>query len=91
VFTGGVGEHCAPVREWICRCLLTLRGEDPADAGDDPARRLGATGLRVLVVPADEEGVLDRAARQLLGASVDAVPRLFASARWQDNTTDVST
>jgi acetate kinase len=79
VFTGGVGEHCVPVREWICRCLLALRGEGPADAGADPVRRLAATGLRVLVVPADEEGVLDRAARLLLGASEGAWSRTPAA------------
>jgi acetate kinase len=33
------------------------------------ARLPGSTGLRVLVVPADEEGVLDRSARQLVTAA----------------------
>ncbi|MBA3742558.1 hypothetical protein [Sporichthya sp.] len=40
-------------------------------ASDDQVRRLSTTGLRVLVVPADEEGVLDRAARQLLSRASD--------------------
>lgn len=53
VFTGGIGEHCQPVRDRVSRRVLALRD-----------------GLRVFVVPADEEGVLDRAARQLLGARI---------------------
>jgi acetate kinase len=67
VFTGGVGEHAEPVRERICARLLTLRGGDPNGELDGSVQRLQATGLRVLVVPADEEAVLDRLTRQLLG------------------------
>jgi acetate kinase len=70
VFTGGIGEHCPQIRDRISRRLLAVRGGGPGNAIDDPGGWLAAGGLRVLVVPADEEGVLDRAARQLLAARV---------------------
>jgi acetate kinase len=49
VFTGGVGEHAACVREQICA-------------------RLRLEGTEVLVVPADEERVMDEITRNLLGS-----------------------
>jgi acetate kinase len=67
VFTGGVGEHAAEIRDRICARLLVLRGitgsTDAVLGGG--VRQLVATGLAVLVVPADEEAELDRLARQL--------------------------
>jgi acetate kinase len=66
VFTGGVGEHAHHLRERICRRLLPVRGLVAGDGGGDEA--LGATGLRVLVVTADEQGQLDRLARALVPA-----------------------
>ena len=67
VFTGGVGEHAAQLRDRICARLLALRGTaGSTDAVvDSGVRRLVATGLAVLMVPADEEAELDRLARQL--------------------------
>lgn len=65
VFTGGVGEHCAAVREGVCGRLLAVRSSAPdTPGGSNPVDRLASTGVRVLVVPADEEGVLARAAGQ---------------------------
>jgi acetate kinase len=70
VFTGGVGEHSGPVRQRICELLLRLRAEPdsagPAGAAVDPVTALEASGVRVLVVPADEESVLDEQARALV-------------------------
>ncbi len=82
VFTGGVGEHAPPVTGDICRRVLALRGSvelaDPvgqARPGPDTGWKgdgqlwmdaLRATGLRVLVVPADEAGVMVRQTRRLL-------------------------
>ncbi len=65
VFTGGIGERAAGLRDRICARLLPLRGGPAATVG--AVDRLAATGVRVLVVPADEDGVLDRSARDLLG------------------------
>jgi acetate kinase len=66
VFTGGVGEHAAQLRDDICARLLVLRGISETDAvPGGGVRRLAATGLAVLAVPADEEAELDRLARHL--------------------------
>ncbi|MCW2542394.1 MAG: hypothetical protein JWN95_4119 [Frankiales bacterium] len=69
VFTGGVGEHASAVREAICRQLVPLRGgRDVVDAGSpgDAQQRLRETGLRVLVVTAEEDRVIDRLTRQVV-------------------------
>jgi acetate kinase len=70
VFTGGVGENSAEARQQICRRLLALRGLPPAALGADSVSELTATGLGVSVVPADEQGVLDRLTRALLWPAV---------------------
>jgi acetate kinase len=49
VFTGGVGEHAASVRDDICA-------------------RLRLDGIEVVIVPADEERVMDDLTRNLLGS-----------------------
>jgi acetate kinase len=72
VFTGGVGEHSAAVREDVCARLLALRSSDPAALGLTPSAGLSATGVRVLVVRADEESVIDRRTRQLLDRELAA-------------------
>jgi acetate kinase len=66
VFTGGIGEHATAVRNRICARVLSLRAGGPVSPSEDAAAALAATGLRVLVVPADEERVIDRLTRQLL-------------------------
>ena len=65
VFTGGVGEHAEGVRAAICARLLPLRGlvAEPASSAQE---RLSLAGVQVLVVPADEETILDAVARELL-------------------------
>ncbi len=68
VFTGGIGARSPEIRDRICARLLPLRGAS-AHGG---VHELAATGLRVLVVPADEEGVLDRSARALLDLTPSA-------------------
>jgi len=68
VFTGGIGEHAAPVRERICAGLRHL-GVDV-----DPARNLAAErcisreggACRVLVVTTDEERMIARHAFRVL-------------------------
>jgi acetate kinase len=65
VFTGGVGEHAAAVRDDICARLVALRATGSARPGTTPVAQLSASGVTVLVVPADEESVLDRLARAL--------------------------
>jgi acetate kinase len=74
VFTGGIGEHSAPVRNAVTSRLRHLGvvtdGATPVP-GDVTAP--GAR-VRTLVVPADEERVMDRLTRRLLTpALVDGV------------------
>lgn len=69
VFTAGIGENSARVRRRICDRLDWLGiGLDP-DANAANATRISAAGSRcdVLVLPTDEERVIARAARRLVG------------------------
>jgi acetate kinase len=66
VFTGGIGEHAAEIRSRVTLALLRLRGTTSADDVPDPVAALTSSGVRVLVVPADEQAVMDDEARKLL-------------------------
>jgi acetate kinase len=74
VFTGGIGEHSAPVRDAVTSRLghlgVVMDGAVPVP-GDVSAPR---APVRTLVVPADEERVMDRQTREVLaGALVDGL------------------
>ncbi|HEY1607845.1 MAG TPA: acetate/propionate family kinase, partial [Paraburkholderia sp.] len=61
VFTAGIGEHAAPVREAVCARLAKLFGvevDSEANAGNQ--QRISASGSRVPVfaIPTDEEGMI---------------------------------
>jgi acetate kinase len=66
VFTGGIGEHSASVRQAVTRRLRHLgvavdpTAPVPGNVGYPGAR------VRTVVVTADEEVVMDRLARELL-------------------------
>ena len=69
VFTGGIGEHAAPVRLRICQNLEQLGIElDPSanDAGADIVSR-SESRVVVRVMTSDEDLVIARHARSLLG------------------------
>jgi acetate kinase len=73
VFTGGIGEHAPAVYGEICHRLTSLRsplwasGISTTTTGAVAGvRELTATGVAVLIVPADEAAVMDREARALL-------------------------
>lgn len=61
VFTGGIGEHSATVREKICRTLafmgITL---DPSANTKNAARIDAGTGKHICIVPADEECMIQQ-------------------------------
>ena len=71
VFTGGIGEHAAPVRSAACRDLSHL-----GIVLDESANRSAGTGVseiqalsspvRVMIVPSDEEGEIARQTIDLL-------------------------
>lgn len=68
VFTGGIGEHAAPVRERICAGLGWLGVALDAAANARGEIRIGAAGsaTEVLVIPTDEEWMIAQHARDLL-------------------------
>lgn len=65
VFTAGIGERSAGMRQRICARLRWLGVELDAQANGHNAARIGAAGsaVDVLVVPTDEEAVIAQAAR----------------------------
>ena len=68
VFTGGIGEHGAPVREQVCAQLgwLGLRLDAAANAAD--AARISAPDSRVAacVIPTNEEWIIARHVAELV-------------------------
>ncbi|QQS54548.1 MAG: acetate/propionate family kinase [Candidatus Competibacteraceae bacterium] len=69
VFTGGIGEHAAAVREQVCvrSAWLDIDLDAAANAGRDP-RRIDRPGSRVAVwvLPTNEELVIARHTRRLV-------------------------
>ena len=74
VFTGGIGEHAAPVREQVCQAAAWLGVEfDPAaNAHTAGATRISTADSRVSVwvIPTNEELMIARHTRNLLVAGV---------------------
>ena len=68
VFTGGIGEHSAAVRERVCRQLAFLGIALDADANQRHTRVVSAGTSRasVMVLAADEDGRIARHVRRLL-------------------------
>ena len=73
VFTGGIGEHAAPVRERACRALGWLGLELDAEANAAGASVISRPASRItaLVLPTNEEWVIARHTASML----EAVPR----------------
>lgn len=68
VFTGGIGEHAAPVRAMICEKLAWLGITLDASANASHAPRISTTASRVSVciIPTDEEAVIAKHTQHLL-------------------------
>jgi len=62
VFTGGIGEHAAPVRAQVCANARWLGVEIDAAANSAGAMRISAagSGIAVLVLPTNEEWIIAR-------------------------------
>lgn len=71
VFTGGIGEHAAPVRAMICEKLAWLGITLDASANARHAPRISTTASKVSasIIPTDEETVIARHTHRLLQAS----------------------
>jgi acetate kinase len=73
VFTAGIGEHAAPVRERVCRGAAWLGVElDPAaNFGHGPRITTAASRVAAWVIPTNEELVIARHTRDLIARDVD--------------------
>jgi acetate kinase len=71
VFTGGIGEHAAPVRRQVCAALGWLGITLDEEANQAHARRIATTDSEadVLVVPTNEEWIIARHTLALIGAN----------------------
>ena len=71
VFTGGIGEHAAAIREGVCRDAgwLGLRLDAGANAKDASRISAEGSGVAAYVVPTNEELMIARHTRTLLGAA----------------------
>lgn len=69
VFTGGIGEHAAPIRAEICRGLehLGIVLDEAGNAAGAPIISTGSCEVRVMRT--DEEREIARATRRVLGAA----------------------
>jgi acetate kinase len=69
VFTGGIGEHAAPIRARVCNdaAWLGVTLDEAANASGGP--RISRAGARVSawVIPTDENRIVAQHARRLLG------------------------
>jgi acetate kinase len=68
VFTGGIGEHAAPVRERICEGLgfLGIRLDPDRNAAHAPVISSDDAAVTVRVVPTDEDLMVARHTRRLI-------------------------
>ena len=71
VFTAGIGEHAAPVREKVCRAAAWLGVEldEAANAAHGPRISRAGSRTRAWVIPTNEELMIARHTRNLLAAS----------------------
>ena len=69
VFTGGIGEHAAPVRREACAGLehLGIRLDPERNARHDPVISADGSACTVRVVPTDEDLMIARHTRTVLG------------------------
>ena len=68
VFTGGIGEHAAPVRERVCESLefLGIRLDPDRNAAHAPVISSDAAAVTVRVLPTDEDLMVARHTRRLI-------------------------
>src|SRR6185312_4736871 len=68
VFTAGIGEHAAPVRERVCRKAAWLGVELDPEANEEAGPRISTAGSRTAawVIPTNEELMIARHTRELL-------------------------
>ena len=69
VFTGGIGEHAAPIRAEVCRQLgwLGIELDDAANTSRGQVISTAASRTKALVIPTNEEWMLARHTAELIG------------------------
>lgn len=72
IFTGGIGENCAPLREGVCEhfSFLGLKLDAAKNVRPDLDQNIAAAGssVQVLVIRADEDWEIARECQRLAGA-----------------------
>jgi acetate kinase len=73
VFTGGIGENAAPIRERVCRTAqwLGLEFDEKANAAREPRISQEGSRVRAWVIPTDEELMIALHTRQALAGKVN--------------------
>jgi acetate kinase len=68
VFTAGIGEHAAPIRERVCRCAewLGIHLDEAANAAGGPRITNEASPVSAWVIPTDEEKMIAIHTRNVL-------------------------
>lgn len=68
IFTGGIGENAAPIRERVCRAVnwLGLDFDEKANASQGPRISLEGSRVKAWVIPTDEGLMIAQQTRQLL-------------------------
>jgi acetate kinase len=71
VFTGGIGEHAAPIRERVCRDArwLGLKLDEEANAHDGPRLTHPDSPVAAWVVPTNEEAMIAEHTQRVLSRS----------------------
>jgi acetate kinase len=69
VFTGGIGEHAAHIRERVCgdAAWLGVEVDAAANASGGPRISLESARVSTWVIPTDEERMIARHTREVLG------------------------
>ncbi|HWZ71633.1 MAG TPA: acetate/propionate family kinase [Casimicrobiaceae bacterium] len=69
VFTGGIGEHAVSIRERVCRdaAWVGVELDSGANAAGGPRINVEKARVSAWVIPADEERMIARHTRELLG------------------------
>jgi acetate kinase len=73
VFTGGIGENAAPIRERVCCAAqwLGLEFDEKANTGGGPRISRAQSRVRAWVIPTDEELMIALHTRQALAGKVN--------------------
>nr|WP_243642112.1 acetate/propionate family kinase [Rhodovulum steppense] len=69
VFCGGIGEHSAQIRQQVCEGMgwIGMELDETRNTSGETTISADPSRVRILVIPTDEEIVIARAARDVLG------------------------